>query len=121
MKRSRKFLSVVCFIGILCFILSVLILTPKITFAEASEEVASEEKININTATQEELTQLKGIGESLAQRIIEYREQHGPFEKLEDILKVKGVGDKCLEDNHDRITVGEQVIEEGMPETNPEE
>ncbi len=116
MKRSRKFLSVICFLGILSFILSVLILTPKITFAEASEEVVTEEKININTATKEELTRLKGIGEELAQRIIEYREQNGPFAKPEDISKVKGLGEKFLEKNHDRITVGEKVKEEVMPE-----
>ena len=86
-----------------------------------SEEVVSEEKININTATKEELIQLKGIGESLAQRVIEYREQNGPFDKLEDILKVKGLGKDFLKKNHDRITVGVEVIEKVMPETKPEE
>lgn len=120
MERSRKFLSVFCFIGLLCFIFSILILAPKVTFAEG-EEVVPAVKININTATQEELAQLKGIGEKLANRIIEYREQHGPFEKLEDILKVKGLGEKFLEENHARITVGEEVIEEEMPDIQVEE
>lgn len=116
MKRSRKFLLVVCFIGLLSFILSILILTPKITFAVESEEVLSEEKVNINTATQEELIQLKGIGEDLAQRVIEYREQNGPFKTPEEILNVKGLGEKFLEENNNLLTVGgEKVPEEAMP------
>ncbi|MGA1863688.1 MAG: ComEA family DNA-binding protein [bacterium] len=125
MKNPRKFLSVICFIGLLSFIFSILILTPKITFAEGAEEVASEAlaeaKININNATQEELAQLKGVGEKLAARIIEYRDQHGPFEKIEDILKVKGLGEKFLEENHDRITVGEEAMEEALPDIHTEE
>jgi competence ComEA-like helix-hairpin-helix protein len=66
-------------------------------------------KININTATVEELTSLKGIGESLAQRIIDYREKSGPFENADDLLNVKGIGPKILSDNLDRITVGDRA------------
>lgn len=125
MKNPRKFLSIVCFIGLLSFIFCILIATPKIIFAEGAEEVESEalseEKININNATQEELAQLKGVGEKLANRIIEYRDQHGPFEKIEDILKVKGLGEKFLEENHDRITVGAEAMEEAMPDIHSEE
>ncbi|MBE7058370.1 MAG: ComEA family DNA-binding protein [Ruminococcaceae bacterium] len=50
------------------------------------------EKININTATLPQLTQLNGIGESIAQKIIAYREEHGFFTKIEDILLVSGIG-----------------------------
>ena len=64
-----------------------------------------EEKININTATLEELVQLKNIGENYAQRIIEFREKNGPFEKIDDIMKVKGIGEKTFEANKDRIVV----------------
>lgn len=120
MKKSKKFLTMVFFIVFLSFIFTVLILAPKITFAEVSEEAGSETKININTATQEELVQLKGIGEDLAKRVIEYREQNGPFEKIEDITKVKGLGEKFLEENNAQISIGEEVIEEAKPDIHVE-
>lgn len=63
------------------------------------------EKVNINTATAEEIAQLKNIGSTYAVRIVEYRQQNGPFEKPEDILKVKGIGEKTYELNKDKIIV----------------
>ncbi len=50
--------------------------------------------VNINTATASELTALNGIGEKLAERIVEYRTENGSFELAEDILKVPGIGEK---------------------------
>jgi len=64
-----------------------------------------EKKIDINTATMEELVELKYIGEKYAQRIIEFREKNGPFETIEDIMKVKGIGEKIFEVNKDLIVV----------------
>ncbi len=61
------------------------------------------EKVNINKATVEELTQLQGIGPAYAERIVEYREAHGPFERPEGIMNVKGIGQKIWEANKDRI------------------
>lgn len=60
--------------------------------------------VNVNTASQKELESLPGIGEVIAQRIIEYRETHGPFTTVEDLLKVKGIGPKKLEKLRDRVT-----------------
>jgi len=54
------------------------------------------EKIAINTAGVSELCQLKGIGPVLAQRIIDYRLQHGVFQKLEDLMNVKGIKEKTF-------------------------
>ena len=65
-------------------------------------------KVNINTASIEELITLDGIGETYAERIIEFRDKNGPFQKPEDILKVKGIGDKIFEANQDRITVNDE-------------
>lgn len=53
-------------------------------------------RIDINNACQEELDQLPHIGETLALRIIEYREKYGNFEKIEDIMNVKGIGEKTF-------------------------
>lgn len=59
-------------------------------------EITSEGKININTASAKTLTLLNGIGEVLAQRIIDYREEHGPYSKISDLLNVKGIGEVKL-------------------------
>ena len=70
-----------------------------LAFAEDSQ------KININAATVNELIKLDRIGPALAQRIIQYREENGPFQVPEDIMKVKGIGEKTFEANKDRITI----------------
>jgi competence protein ComEA len=62
-------------------------------------------KVNINTATAEELDTLPGVGPSIAQRIIDYRTKHGPFQSIEDIKNVKGIGDVTFEKLKDKITV----------------
>ena len=61
-------------------------------------------KVNINKATVDELSTLKRIGPSYAQRIVDYRQQNGPFEKPEDIMKVRGIGIRTFEANKDFIT-----------------
>ena len=63
------------------------------------------EKVNINTASLEQLMTLDRVGSKYAQRIIEYRETIGPFAEPEDIMKVKGIGQKTWEANKDRIVV----------------
>jgi competence protein ComEA len=63
------------------------------------------EKINLNTANIEELANLPGIGEKKAEAIVAYRTSNGPFASAEDLLKVKGVGDKLLEKIKPMLTV----------------
>ena len=64
--------------------------------------------INVNTATAEELTELPGIGQVLAQRIIAYREAHGPFTSVAQLGDVEGIGEKKLEAIIELITIGGQ-------------
>ena len=68
---------------------------------------AADGKIDINTASVEELTQLNKIGPKTAERIVAYRSANGPFKSVEDLRNVKGVGDKILDLNRDRITIGQ--------------
>jgi comEA protein len=69
---------------------------------------APEKKININTASVSELQTLPQIGEVVAQRIIDHREKHGKFEKIEEIMKIKGIGEKTFLKLKDLITVGDE-------------
>lgn len=73
----------------------------------ATEEI-SDWPVDINTADIDLLTELPGIGESLAQRIIDYREKHGPFRDAEDLLNVSGIGESKLNGIIDYIIIGGQ-------------
>lgn len=66
---------------------------------------ASLTRININTASSEELKSLDGIGDVLAGRIMQYRQEHGPFRSPQDIMKVEGIGPVRYEANKHRIVV----------------
>ena len=67
--------------------------------------VQSNGKININTATREQLETLPRIGEAIAQRIIDYRDSNGRFKDINEINNVSGIGDKIFEGMKDKITV----------------
>jgi competence protein ComEA len=92
MKHWRKAVS-------LCMIIGVVVALALPLWAQEAD------KVNINTASAEELTQLKGVGHQYAERIVQYREEHGPFSTAEDMMKVPGIGPKTCEANKDRITV----------------
>jgi competence protein ComEA len=57
---------------------------------------AASAAVNLNTATKDELVALPGIGPAKAQAIVDYRTQHGPFKAVEDVRKVKGIGEKLF-------------------------
>ncbi len=77
-------------------------------YSNTSSSVVSKEtkgKINLNTATLQELDSLPKIGPVLAQRIIDWRDANGGFEIIEDIKKVKGIGDSVFNEINDQIIV----------------
>ncbi len=78
---------------------------PSLTLDMMSDDLS--EKININTASSEELCSLSGIGETLSERIVKYRSEHGPFSSIEEIMNVDGIGDSKFLAIKDYITVGD--------------
>lgn len=91
----RKYQTILVLFVAALFVLSVV----PVTLAEEGE------KININTASVEQLAKLKRVGKKFAEKIVQYREANGSFAKAEDITKVKGIGPKTYEANKDIITV----------------
>ena len=71
-----------------------------------ADSKSKQEKINLNTATLAELQKLPKIGAKVAQRIIDYRKAHGKFKEIEEIMKVKGIGEKTFKQIKDLITIG---------------
>ena len=74
------------------------------------------ELVDINTASLQELDGLPGIGPTTAQKIIAYRDEHGPFARIEDIVNVSGIGAATYEDIKDLITVGNDGGSSSQPD-----
>jgi len=93
MKPIRKGLA-------FCLVLALVFsLVPSLYAAEESG------KVNINEATLEQLAEIQYIGPKIAERIVQYREASGPFAALEDLMKVKGIGQKTFEKIKESITL----------------
>jgi competence protein ComEA len=99
---TSKKLKIACFVA-LCLGLTVghgLVLAQK-----SSPAPASTEKINLNSATAEQLQSLPGIGPSTAKSILEYRAKVGKFNRIEEIINVRGIGEKKFQKIKDRLVV----------------
>lgn len=72
-------------------------------------EPPADAPININTADEAALRTLQGVGEVLAQRILDYRAEHGAFRTVDELTNVKGIGSGILEANRARLTVEEET------------
>lgn len=73
---------------------------------EESTTTQPSAKLNLNTATVEELVALPGIGEVLAERIVAYRELHGSFSSIDELSQVEGIGENRVEAIRDYVTLG---------------
>jgi competence protein ComEA len=83
--------------------------TPMVPSAPAGVPTKADDsrvKININTATGEELEALPGVGEVIASRIITYREQNGPFRSIDDLIHVEGISDRAIDSIRELVTIG---------------
>lgn len=78
------------------------VVVTELDFSDTDRETV---KVNINTADALLLTRLPGIGTTMAERIIAFRNENGPFEKIEDIMKVFGIGEKRFENLSGLISV----------------
>ncbi|WP_416827306.1 helix-hairpin-helix domain-containing protein [Ectobacillus polymachus] len=82
-----------------------LLYIPRVGEQGVAMEKQGKKKVAINIATKEDIESIVGIGPTKADSIIRYREQNGPFQKIEDLLKVNGIGEKTLEKMKEEIIV----------------
>ena len=89
-------------------VLALLVVSP--SYVRAQAPAATVEKaapvINLNTASAADLENLPGVGAKMAERIVEYRQKNGPFKKIEDLMNVKGIGEKNFLKLKARLSVG---------------
>lgn len=82
---------------------------PDVTQRPQSEQYTiaydSEGRLDINMATADELDTIKGIGKSTAEKIIKYREEHGPFDAIEELTNISGIGTETIEEMRESICV----------------
>ena len=81
--------------------------------AVAAAKPAPAGKVNINTATAEQLTALPGVGAKLAARIVEYRQKSGAFKSVQELMNVRGVGEKNLKKIEQYLSTGDSAARTG--------
>ena len=81
-----------------------------IELPSTESNISSDDSININEATAEELETLNGIGPVTAEKIIQYRTEYGKFEKKEDLMEVNGIGEKTYAQIKDKIRVTQRIL-----------
>ena len=102
--------------GLLCF--SLLLFLCAVVSANKKKPPAK--PVNINTATSEELQQVPGIGPATAQKILQMRKSYGPFKSVDDLLAIRGLGEKRLDKMRKYLTVGKaNGPRTGAPSTKP--
>ena len=115
MSKGSKFLVILTGIFILFTVVTAIVLSlsaPEVSISKGTHPTANPtspatpQKLNINTATADQLTALPGIGDGLARAIVDYRAEHGPFRSIGELTNISGIGSSKLEAIADLITVG---------------
>ncbi|HEV7518503.1 MAG TPA: helix-hairpin-helix domain-containing protein [Thermoanaerobaculia bacterium] len=89
MSSQRRFLSTILFLGLLASSLP--------TLPAAAAAVAEGKRVvNVNTADPAKLSLLPRVGPAVAERIVDYRKENGPFKSAEDLMQVRGIGEKTF-------------------------
>jgi comEA protein len=86
-----------------------LVLLPLTAVVVSQQSGTGKAKVNINVAGLNELQGLPRIGPKVAQRILDFRKEHGPFKRVEELMKVRGIGEKLFNNLKNLITVGAEV------------
>jgi competence protein ComEA len=79
---------------------------PPAPAGSSSAKAAPSAPVDVNTASAADLQAVPGIGKALAQRIVEFREKNGPFSDVDDLVKVRGIGEKSIERLKPYLTAG---------------
>jgi len=108
MRQVQQLLS-----AALCALALVAMSVPAVALVPTAPQ--ANDKININTASAGELTRLPGIGPARADAIIAYRAEHGPFARVDDLTRVRGIGQGILAKIRDMVTVGERDARPAKP------
>jgi len=94
-------------LGLALVAVALLAATPAAMAAgQAKSAATTDAPVDLNAATVEQLTTIPGIGRVTAERIVQWREQNGPFRRPEDLMKVKGIGDKSFDKLRPYVKVG---------------
>jgi competence protein ComEA len=105
MRRIRVRFSIVTLLVALGSLTSSSAVAAPPSHSGATTSAPDSAPININTADVKELMKLEGVGRRVAEKIVEYRDTHGPFKKPEELRKVEGVGNGLWERNRTRIVI----------------
>jgi competence protein ComEA len=102
--RAMRVLSA----ALLCGALAAAGVTAAPEAAKAAPAAARTGAVDLNSASEDQPQEVPGIGPSLAKKIVDFRKENGPFKSVDDLLKVRGVGEKSLEKLRPHLTVGKK-------------